>query len=182
MFIVMAGPAGCGKSYVAERLKSFGGKVVSRDKIRFALLDDNDDYFAKEEECERQFYDTISELLRDKNNIVVADATHINMLSRKKLFRRIGNLDGHTKIAFWVDGTEEGAKKLNSGRTGRALVPNHVIDRQFQMRQVPSLEEGFDDVIFVSPPDNLDQRHLCSISAPEARPDTEFWLADLLWP
>ena len=48
---ILCGAPGCGKSTFARNyLKTHAGVLISRDKIRLALLNDNDDYFANEDQ------------------------------------------------------------------------------------------------------------------------------------
>lgn len=181
MLVVMGGPSGCGKSYVAAMVGQLGAEVVSRDFIRFSLLGEGEDYFAHEKDVERNFYNNISSALENKDAVVVADATHLNPKSRRKLFQRISNTDGHKIVGIWVEGTPSKAKVFNSERVGLARVPQNVIDLQFKARLSPSIEEGFDDIIFVSPPaEDDDQRLVNSINQYQVRPLTLKSLARLL--
>ena len=55
--LVMSGVPGCGKSTWARRFISMhNAVVVSRDSIRFSLLEKDDDYFAREDEVTACFY------------------------------------------------------------------------------------------------------------------------------
>ena len=47
LFLMMGAP-GSGKSYWAEHHVTSVDKYISRDEIRFSMLEDGDDYFAKE--------------------------------------------------------------------------------------------------------------------------------------
>ena len=78
---MMVGCPGSGKSTFAKTLK---GKYISRDEIRFKLLQDEDDYFAKEGEVFQKFIYEIEEGLSKYGDVIV-DATHLNKGSRHKL-------------------------------------------------------------------------------------------------
>ena len=84
---VMVGIPGSGKSTYAK--KNFtDAKYVSRDEIRFSLLDDNDEYFSKEDKVFIQFTNEINKGLAEGKD-VVADATHLTPKSRAKLFSHL---------------------------------------------------------------------------------------------
>ena len=99
---MMVGIPGSGKSTFAKTLK---GKYVSRDEVRFKLLQDEDDYFAKEKEVFQKFIYEIEEGL-SKGNDVIVDATHLNKGSRYKLFSSI-----NTKEDFFLPTDKDGLIK-----------------------------------------------------------------------
>ena len=73
---------------------------VSRDIIRFNLLDENDDYFDKETLVFKLFIKAIQDSLNNNNN-VIADATHLNLGSRQKLLSNL-NLDNvYVKVVYF---------------------------------------------------------------------------------
>ena len=83
---LMSGVPGSGKSTWLQ--KHVEGKIsssiiISRDKIRFAYLSDDEDYFAHEKEVWREMIDEIVSALKFYDNVFV-DATHLNTKSRKK--------------------------------------------------------------------------------------------------
>ena len=102
--IVMIGAPGSGKStWVQKHMDSFEGKVswVSRDTIRFLLLKDEEDYFAHEDEVYDEFIRQIKSDLKTCD-VVIADATHITVSSRKKLFKSLGNSVKDVKVIAMV--------------------------------------------------------------------------------
>lgn len=85
---ILCGVPGSGKSTWAS--KQFGEEnVVSRDKIRFSFLDNESDYFDKETFVWEEFIREIQNRLNGNEEIVVADATHINKRSRNKLLNAL---------------------------------------------------------------------------------------------
>ena len=47
---LLCGPSGCGKcSWIRERINKYGGYHVSRDMVRFNLLEEGEDYFSHED-------------------------------------------------------------------------------------------------------------------------------------
>lgn len=53
---VMIGIPGSGKSTWAKANKKEKDIYVSRDEVRFSLLQDGDEYFSKEKEVLKEFY------------------------------------------------------------------------------------------------------------------------------
>lgn len=149
--IMMMGPAGCGKSYLAKKIEDTHEDciIVSRDDIRFALLKPNEDYFAHEKEVERLFYRTISDMLL-VHKYVIADATNLTPKSRNKFFSNV-NLPSKSKvIGVWIEVDESTAQKQNEARTGLRKVPSEVISRMYRYKVSPTSDEPFDDVVYIS--------------------------------
>lgn len=128
---LMVGAPGSGKStYANNFIKSYDKpiKVVSRDAIRFSLLDDGASYFSKEKAVFNKFIKEINEGL-DKGD-VIADATHINEVSRMKVIKKIDL--SKCKVSCIVVNTDETtAIKRNHLREGRARVPDSVISENY---------------------------------------------------
>ena len=91
---VLVGCPASGKSTWAEKwAEQTGALHVSRDKVRFGLLQPGDDYFAKENEVFDAFCNTITAALKKSNYLnVIADATHLNQFGRRKLLDNIDTL------------------------------------------------------------------------------------------
>lgn len=153
--IVMCGPSSCGKSTLAKWIADSHEDciIVSRDRIRFALLDDDDDYFAKEDKVVRQFYYNINMGLQN-HKYVIADATHITRPSRNKLFGNL-SLKNVRVVGVWVEVPMHVAIKQNKQRVGRAKVDENVIRRMFKIKLTPQNDERFDEVIYVNPHEDL---------------------------
>lgn len=128
---LMVGAPGSGKStYAREFSKNHKSriKIVSRDAIRFSMVKDGSPYFSKEKAVFKEFVKEINEGL-DKGD-VIADATHINEVSRMKV---IGKVDlSKCKVSCIVVNTDETtAIKRNHLREGRARVPDSVISENY---------------------------------------------------
>lgn len=149
--IVMCGPAGVGKSTLAKKIEESHEDcvTVSRDAIRFAMLKPEDDYFAHEDEVTMKFYKAVENMLKT-HEYVIADATHISKKSRAKLLKAL-HLSSARKVAVWIEVPLDVALKQNTLRTGRACVPEDAIKRMYRYKVSPSKDEGFDEVIYVSP-------------------------------
>ena len=92
----MMGIPGSGKStFVRKRRDIFDNPiVVSRDKIRFSLLEEGDEYFSKEDEVLKEFTKQIVESLSRPMGDTIVDATHLNGGSRRKILNLIAQAGG----------------------------------------------------------------------------------------
>lgn len=130
---VLCGIPGSGKStWCAKAVKKPGAVRVSRDAIRFAMLEDGDEYFSHENDVFREFVRSINDKLNDKDvTDVFVDATHLNENSRSKLLHKV-NLKNVSlnAINFIID--FDLACERNNLREGRAVVPSVVIRNMLQ--------------------------------------------------
>lgn len=139
---ILCGPSGCGKSTFAtndERLKHCA--YVSRDAARYAVLKDDEDYFIHEKEVFRHFIAAIVECLQ-KGYDTVADATHLNEFSRRKLTQAIDMYYDDYKIIYVVfNANADTCVARNANREGRANVPENVIRNMCRDFRAPTLDE-----------------------------------------
>lgn len=134
---ITSGPPGSGKStWVAKNWK---GNVVSRDQIRFQFISDKDEYFSKENEVFQEFIRQIGSFL-SKGEDVVADATHVTVLSRRRLLRNL--LAQHFNIVYLLFKPPlDVCLERNQMRTGRQVVPSQAIIDMYQNFYDPKFEE-----------------------------------------
>ena len=144
---ILCGPSGCGKStwsrqYIAfEEALGNDIRYVSRDEIRFSLLKDGEDYFAHEKEVFKKFANTIRHTLVDGFD-VIADATHLNEFSRRKLTQAIDMYYDNYKIVYVVfDVSADTCVERNKNREGRANVPENIIRNMCRDFRAPTLDE-----------------------------------------
>ena len=139
---VLCGVPGSGKSTFARDFKRNGNIVhISRDEIRFSILEDGDSYFAHEDEVTEIFWDTINKNLAAGVS-VIADQTSLNFRSRCWLLDHI-----HvpcTKMAIYMDIPFSVCKERNAQRTGLQRVPDSKLRGMFNAFTLPVIEEGFD--------------------------------------
>ena len=154
--IIMCGPSGCGKSFLAKHIADTHEDcvIVSRDSIRFAMLKKGEDYFAHEDEVIKHFYQNISDALR-VHEYVIADATHLSVKARNRLFSNISIPSGTRIVGVWIETSVDTALRQNAARTGLARVPEDVIRRMFKTKVSPRKNEPFDEVIFISRDSNV---------------------------
>lgn len=131
---IMVGAPAVGKSYIAKHLlmHGTGWRYISRDEIRFSIITDEDEYFDKENFVFAKFIRAIDSAFNDDGIFnVIADATHLNWASRRKLLHALGQDVEKTWniIPVVVSAPEVEIISNNDERTGRSYVPRSVIRR-----------------------------------------------------
>lgn len=147
-----SGVPGSGKStWVKNKLMRDGGIWISRDEIRFSLLEDNEDYFAHEDQVIKLFHKYINAALKnDTIGDVFADATHLSPKARAEVLRAL-NLDSDIEVnCIFFDVPVDVAIKRNEQREGLARVPRSVIRRMNIQKSIPTIEEGFNKIVIVN--------------------------------
>jgi predicted kinase len=147
---VLVGAPGSGKSTWAQtHLASLPTPAlyVSRDVIRYSLVNEDEEYFSKEKEVYKQFISTIRHGLQ-KCNSVIADATHLNENSRSKLLRALGTSLRDVEVsAVVIQQSLEDTLSQNKMRYGtRAFVPEEQVKKMYSSMTIPTFEEGFDKI------------------------------------
>lgn len=140
---IMCGPSGCGKSTWAQNFIEANENVkwVSRDKIRFSLLKDGEDYFAHEKEVFKIFIKSIADGL-ENGFTVIADATHLNEFARCKLTQTLDMYTKEYEIVYVVFHTDvDTCLARNANRSGRANVPETVIRNMCRDFKAPTVDE-----------------------------------------
>ena len=148
---MMVGAPGSGKSSWAEEVVKCcpDANIVSRDKARFSMLSDKDDYFSKENEVFNEFISQIADSVKH-HQITIVDATHMNKKGRNKVFSRLtSTLENVTKKAVVMNTTLGTCLARNANREGRALVPESAIARMYKGFEMPTKEEGFEQIVII---------------------------------
>lgn len=143
---LMCGPAGSGKSRFATRLMQPETDILlSRDNLRFSILKEGEDYFAREGEVRRRFAELISNhTSNDEFENIFIDATHLTPKARRVILSNIKN--NPYIIAISLEVPVEVAIERNANREGLANVPESVIRNMHHSYVIPKLAEGFDEV------------------------------------
>lgn len=143
LFLVCGIP-GSGKStFLSQFVKKSSSLIISRDKIRFSLLKDGEDYFAHEPIVEQMFYTGISKAL-ELGYDVFADQSSISPSARRKIKNRV---HGFSEInIIWIDTPIEVCIERDSKREGRARVGEKVIKNMLANFTPPTFEEGFANI------------------------------------
>ena len=144
----MCAPSGSGKSTAAQKLWHIhGGHYISRDEVRFSMITDEDEYFAKEDEVFDGFIKMIRGAINSGENVYI-DATHLTPKARHKTMVRLQSGNYQT-IAVGVEVPLETALERNAKREGRSCVPETVIRNMYRSYSRPRLEENWFDEIWV---------------------------------
>ena len=136
-----------GKStWTIKQMEPMTDICISRDNIRFMLLQDGEDYFAHEDKVKNIFYAAIrnNTYINPEFENVFIDATHLSSKTRRLTLNHIAH-DAHI-IAVSFEVPIEVALERNAQRTGRAKVPETVIYNMYHRYDIPSLNEGFDEI------------------------------------
>ena len=126
---LLVGIPGSGKStWVREQLDSECKHWISRDAIRFEVVQESEEYFSKEKKVFGLFASAVqADIDSDFITDIYVDATHLNEASREKLLGRLKNLDKVNINAVLFNIPLEVCLERNAQRTGRACVPETAI-------------------------------------------------------
>ena len=146
---LMMGVPGSGKSTYVKNILKDGDIYISRDEIRYSLLTEEDDYFAKENEVIKTFIDNIDKSLINEEYCgdVYADATHLSPKSRAQVLNKLKNKDKVSVI--YLDIPLNIILERNAQRKGRALVPENVVRRMYNSIILPTKAEGIEELIII---------------------------------
>ncbi len=148
---MLVGIPASGKSTWARNHLTENDAYVSRDEVRFSILDEDEDYFAHETEVFNKFVEQIEDNL-NLGKRVFADATHINWASRRKLLERIHDKENIDIDAYVFKTPLKTCIERNNLREGRARVPEKVLYRmQSQMRYPVSDPFSYHKIEFIFP-------------------------------
>ena len=141
LFLICGAP-GSGKSTFLKRFEKCDNyKVISRDKIRFSLLSDGENYFSHEDESLAILWKQINDALANGKTVFV-DQTSLNPKARSYL---INHVHGYNEVnAIWMNETLKTCLDRNDLRTEpRTKVPRGAVRRMFYSFVKPSYYEGF---------------------------------------
>ena len=137
LFIMCGLPASGKSTFARQFIRDNDIRYVSRDEIRFSMVKENEEYFSREKEVFKKFAGTIAQTLVDGFD-VIADATHLNRISRDKLIHAIDQYTTKYTITYIVLETSlETCMKRNALREGRTRVPDSVMK---------SMAENWEDI------------------------------------
>ena len=138
---LLVGIPGSGKSTWMRDHVGDDDAIISRDSIRFQLLSDEDEYFARENEVFDKFIKAIQISIDADYWDIYVDATHLNEKARNKVLDRLYIPDDVAIIPVYFDICPEEAIRRNSNRTGRAKVPDVVIKDMWKVLTPPTMNE-----------------------------------------
>ena len=143
---IISGVPGSGKDYFLNQYfgNSSNVKIISRDVIRFSLIENDDGYFSKEDLVFSKFCKAIREAFNEYD-IVIANATHLNERSRNKLLNSLGKDFLKDKLinCIYMDVPLKVALERNAKREGLSLVPEDAIKRMYESAHRPNYGERY---------------------------------------
>ena len=137
---IMCGPAGGGKStWVRNHAAPGTSAHISRDRIRFDMVKEDEYYFSREDDVYAEFCGEIHDALHCPwVREVYADATHLTKKAREKLIKNIRvPLETLDIRAVVVKPSIEQCLAQNAQRSGRELVPETVIRNMYNSFESP---------------------------------------------
>jgi predicted kinase len=138
--IVLVGLPGSGKSTWA---KQQGVAVISSDRIRYLLADDE-----RDQNIHGDVFATLRYLLRRRfllrRPLTIVDATNLSLRERRPYIKTAQLYDCQVEAVFF-DTPVEVCKERNRSR--ERIVPDEAIDMMAERLRVPTIEEGFDVVM-----------------------------------
>ena len=145
VLIVMVGPPGCGKSWMASKLSILTGfPIVSSDAVRGDIYGDE----SIQGDPEQVFTRVLARLKAygSEKRSCILDATNCNAFHRVNLVQCFKDLYDHV-IGIVYDGDLRTCLNRNSERDRN--VPEKVIERMYDQLhgKPPVLSEGFSDIL-----------------------------------
>lgn len=139
---MMVGLSASGKSTIAKKLaEEENAIIVSSDSIREELSFYEDQ--SRNNEVFKIFHQRIKDGLHNGINII-ADATNITIKSRKPIIK-IGKDENAYICVYYVD--KDICDCFFDNKTRKHPVPNDVLIKQKEKFQLPTCDEGFDEII-----------------------------------
>ena len=134
---IMCGAPASGKSWFAKNklMKDSNWDYISRDEVRFSMIKDDEEYFSHETAVFNAFVGKITFALEYGNDNIIADATHLNWGSRRKLLTALEkyiSLENVDIIPVVIDAKLEDIFERNKLRDGRARGPEETIRRMYR--------------------------------------------------
>ena len=148
---LLSGIPGSGKSTWVRNHLTSTSVWISRDRVRFDIVSEDEEYFSHEEEVFDTFIAYINKMLNDPRvDTIYIDATHVNRKSRNKTLNRIFK-DKVTELNSVCFTAPLGiCQERNLRRSGREIIPETVINRMFESFSIPNKNEGFNHVYTVN--------------------------------
>lgn len=110
------------------------------------MIKEEDDYFAKEKQVFGEYVKRICESLKDTYVVnTIADATHLNKISRDKLINAIYRMCPELEfdiVMIYFDIPVEVCIFRNNKRSGRARVPENVIKNMYATLEFPKCRKN----------------------------------------
>lgn len=141
VFLMCGVPASGKSTFVQQNMDPATDVWCSRDQVRFSMVSEDEEYFAREPEVFATWIKSINDALAlDSIKNIFVDATHLNKASRLKTLNRL-NLENADVVPVVILASLQTCFLRNKKRDGRANVPSSVIRRMYSSFVHPTLEE-----------------------------------------
>ena len=139
---LMIGAPGSGKSTAAKTIFVASDSIyISRDAIRFAKLQPEEQYFAHEDEVFDEFISDIQDAINNEEYCIIADASHLTQKARLMVLSRLvlptKDYVEYRINAVVIETPLDICIHRNAQRTGRAYVPPTAITRMYKSYEDP---------------------------------------------
>ena len=158
ILILMCGTPGGGKTTWANGIRKDTNEYpiyhISRDVVRFSMLENNDEYFSKEDVVFAEWIRQIQVHLDSPESCyIIADATHLNEHSRNKTLDALMLPDNVKILPVVVNPDLKTCLERNEQRTGRSRVPRSALKRMYFSFEAPTEQEKYKywSILFVRP-------------------------------
>ena len=154
---IMVGAPGSGKTWIAKNylMKDSSWAYISRDEVRYSIIKEDEEYFQKEDLVFTTFVENIINAFhRAEIKNVIADATHLNGVSRLKLLNSL-NLENTDVIPIFFKVSLETCLARNAKREGRAKVPESALMNMYHSMTDPANDAAalghtiYSDILYV---------------------------------
>lgn len=156
---VMVGLPALGKSTFIKQIKTPNTWIYSTDMFIEAVAEDNgityNDAFLSNIDAAIQFNEQKIATMMMLRKDIIWDQTNLGVAKRKKIIDQMKEagytvncicLQPNIKGKTWPECNNEWDRRLNS-RTGKNI-PQHVLANMMENYVVPTIEEGFDSIVF----------------------------------
>lgn len=141
-YFIMVGVPGSGKSTKAKEIaKEYNAYINSSDSIREELYGDENILGDSKEVFSLMNKRTIEKLSNGEN--VICDATNVSIKTRRVALEVVKDIECE-KIVVFMNTPYKESMKRNFSRERK--VPAYVIGRMNKQLEIPTKEEGFDDI------------------------------------
>lgn len=134
LYIISGTPASGKSTWVRQQIANGGGVHISRDSIRFSMIDSVEEYFSKETEVFEEFIRQVREAMTNGVERIFVDATHINKFSRRKTLDLLDFSNPYEVIYIKFETPLNTCLERNAKREGLEHVPSSVIRRMFYQK------------------------------------------------
>jgi len=160
---VFTGAPACGKDTFINSMEETNIKIVSYDELRIRLysaandiegMSSNDLYSNAWKWCndtkvnlDNYMYPEIGDMLKNGWNVAISN-TNMTIKGRKKIFQRINELGEYNIVVVFIYSDEYDLIERDTYRKDKdKSVGAHVIHRMYNNLEVPTLAEGFINII-----------------------------------